>query len=247
MADSREGTLFQRDWFSQPITDYPPDVTLVRYWDPAATKEGDYTAGALLGEKDGIYYVVDIQRVRTRPAGVEQLIRQTAERDRERGNVAIFMEQEPGSSGVSMIDNYARKVLKGFRLDGRQGLRVKDHEAHRQAAQQSSRNIKSVQGAWIERFSTRPGISARRARRSDRCVVRGDRDADRRDPNSSSVPIISPIRVGPNTRWKGAGFGSGPRLEFERIRKRQVGPSIELIGAYGRSSNKPSEPSTVLF
>jgi len=57
----------------------PHDVTLVRYWDPAATKEGDYTAGALVAEKDGIYYVVDMQRVRTRPAGVEQHIRQTAE------------------------------------------------------------------------------------------------------------------------------------------------------------------------
>jgi len=107
----REGTLFQRDWFGEPITDYPTDVTLVRYWDPAATKEGDYTAGALVAEKDGIYYIVDMQRVRTRPAGVEQLIRQTAERDRERGDVAIFMEQEPGSSGVSMIDNYARRAI----------------------------------------------------------------------------------------------------------------------------------------
>ena len=36
----REGTLFQRDWFDEPITDYPPDATLVRYWDPAATKDG---------------------------------------------------------------------------------------------------------------------------------------------------------------------------------------------------------------
>ena len=203
----REGTLFQRDWFGEPITDYPTDVTLVRYWDPAATKEGDYTAGALVGEKDGIYYVVNMQRVRTRPAGVEQLIRQTAERDRERGDVAIFMEQEPGSSGVSMIDNYARKVLNGFSFTGDKASGSKVMRAHPASSAAELGNIKLVQGAWIPAFLDEAEVFPHGEHDDQIDALSGAIAMLTAETQKSRVPIAAAIEVGHNTRWDG--FGSG--------------------------------------
>jgi predicted phage terminase large subunit-like protein len=147
----REGALFQRDWFEW-ITDYPRDVNLARYWDPAATKNGDYTAGALVGEKDGIYYLVNMQRVQESPAGVAQLIRQTAKCDRKLGNVAIFMEQEPGSAGAHMIDNYARNVLKGYPFKGNKASGSKIVRAHPVSSAAELGNIKLVTGRWNTAF-----------------------------------------------------------------------------------------------
>jgi predicted phage terminase large subunit-like protein len=112
-----EGALFQREWFEM-VDDYPHESNKVRYWDLAATAsaESDYTAGALVAEKGGIYYLLDMVRDKQRPAGVESLITQTAELDGK--DVRIFMEQEPGASGVNTIDHYARNVLKGYAFKG---------------------------------------------------------------------------------------------------------------------------------
>jgi predicted phage terminase large subunit-like protein len=197
----REGVLFQRDWFGEPIFDYPHDVTLVRYWDPAATKEGDYTAGALVAEKDGIYYIVDMQRVRTRPAGVEQHIRQTAERDRERGDVAIFMEQEPGASGVSMIDNYARKVLKGFPFTGDKTSGSKIVRAHPASSAAELGNIKLLQGAWITAFLDEAEAFPHGEHDDQIDALSGAIAMLTAENQKSKVPLIAPTRVGHNTRW----------------------------------------------
>lgn len=218
----REGTLFQRDWFDEPITDYPPDATLVRYWDPAATKDGDYTAGALVGEKDGIYYLVDMQRVRTRPAGVEQLIRQTAERDRERGDVAIFMEQEPGSSGVSMIDNYARKVLKGFPFTGDKASGSKITRAHPASSAAELGNIKLVQGKWIPAFLDEAEVFPHGEYDDQIDAFSGAIAMLAAEDQESRVPLMAPIGVGQNTRWKGGGFTSGPRWNSSVIGRSRI-------------------------
>ena len=121
------GKVFKRHWF--PLVDaVPADARLVRYWDLAATKPKptrqtqsaksgpDYTVGLLLAEKQGIYWIVDIQRIQGTPKEVEDLIRQTAELDGRR--VSIWIEQEPGSSGVKTIDHYVRTVLNGWPVRG---------------------------------------------------------------------------------------------------------------------------------
>jgi len=121
-----EGRLFKRSWF-KIVEDYPQDCNLVRYWDLASTvpergkSEPAYTVGALVGEKEGIYYIIDIKRDRLTPQGVESLIKQTAQLDATkygRGRVRIYIEQEPGSSGVAQIDHYQREVLKGYTVRG---------------------------------------------------------------------------------------------------------------------------------
>jgi len=147
------GSKFRREWF--PIVDEAPRGKLVRYWDLAATepKEGkdpDWTAGALLTERDGQYWILDITRTRTTPQGVESLIRQTAELDGRA--VSIWMEQEPGSSGVNTIDHYARRVLKGFTFRGHRTTGSKEVRANPVSSAAQAGNIALVRAPWINAF-----------------------------------------------------------------------------------------------
>jgi predicted phage terminase large subunit-like protein len=152
---SVKGNKFNREWF-EIVEEAPASIRRrVRYWDLAATepkpgKDPDYTAGALLGEKDGIFYIFDIQRARLRPAGVEALIKQTAELDGRA--TQIFIEQEPGASGVNTIDHYARRVLKGFDFRGSKTSGSKEVRANPVSAAAEAGNIKLVRGKWINDY-----------------------------------------------------------------------------------------------
>ena len=148
------GNKFKREWF-EIVDSYPADARLVRYWDLAATepkqgKDPDWTAGALIAEKDGIYYIVDIKKTRTTPKGVEALIRQTAELDGKK--VTIYMEQEPGSSGVNTIDHYRRRILAGFTFYGNKTTGSKEMRANPLSSAAEAGNVKLVRGPWINDF-----------------------------------------------------------------------------------------------
>jgi predicted phage terminase large subunit-like protein len=145
---------FRREWFTI-VDGYPAEAKKVRFWDLASTlpKTGtdpDWTAGALMAEKDGVYYLVDIQRRRGTPQQVEQLIRMTAEMDGP--SVDICMEEEPGSSGVAMIDHYAREVLKGKTFRGIRTTGDKEIRANPVSSAAEAGNVKLVRGTWINDF-----------------------------------------------------------------------------------------------
>lgn len=151
---NREGGMFQRGWF-EIVEQAPSRMRRVRYWDLAATepKKGsdpDWTVGALVGAKDGIYYICDMRRTRSTPKAVEDLIKQTAELDGR--DIDIWMEQEPGSSGVNTIDHYARRVLKGFSFRGRRATGPKALRANPVSAAAEAGNVKLVRGAWNADF-----------------------------------------------------------------------------------------------
>ena len=118
---ARGGGIFARaDW--QFANDYPRDMRLIRYWDKAATPEGggsdpDYTAGVLGGfDKNGLFWIIDVIRGRWSPHQVEQRIGLTA-REIDGTNVAIYIEEEPGSSGKDVTAHYQR-LLRGHALRG---------------------------------------------------------------------------------------------------------------------------------
>ncbi|NLH62454.1 MAG: phage terminase large subunit [Ignavibacteriales bacterium] len=148
---SIEGSLFKRQWF-EIVEDYPKDLNKVRYWDLAATvsNSSDWTVGCLLGEKDGIYYVLDIKRIKGTPLEVEKLIRQTAILDGT--SVEIYMEQEPGSSGVNNIDHYQRQVLNGFIFYPDKKSNSKELRARPVSSAAEAGNIKLVRGSWNDDF-----------------------------------------------------------------------------------------------
>lgn len=146
-----EGALFRREWF-EIVEDVPTDLKKVRYWDLAATKsdKSDWTAGVLLGVKNGIYYVIDVRRIRGTPLEVESLIRQTAMIDGV--EVPIYIEQESGASGVTLIDYYRRKVLPGFIVIADKKTSSKIDRAKPVSAAAEAGNIKLLKGKWIKDF-----------------------------------------------------------------------------------------------
>jgi len=156
------GNMFLREWF-KIIQEAPADLRKIRYWDKAATipKNGtdpDYTVGLLLGEKDGIYYVLNLVRLRGSPSQVEDTIRQTAQLDGY--SVRICMEQEPGSSGVESIDHYARLVLTGYIFNGVKTTGSKAERAAPVSSATEAGNIRLVQAPWnsalIDEFEAFP-------------------------------------------------------------------------------------------
>jgi predicted phage terminase large subunit-like protein len=148
------GGYFQRQWFK--IEDSVPIGTRVRFWDMAATpktptNDPDYTSGALVTlTKDGVYYINHIVRTRDTAQNVERLIRQTADIDGP--EVAIVIEQEPGSSGLQVIDYYRRTVLQdrnlhAFRPTGPKDSRIAIVSSHAEGG-----NLHLVRGSWISDF-----------------------------------------------------------------------------------------------
>jgi predicted phage terminase large subunit-like protein len=149
-----QGLMFQRGWF-EIVSNYPKDGRKVRFWDKAATapepgKDPDFTVGVLMTVKNGVYYVVDVERFRGTPRTNEEKILKIAKRDGV--EVEIFMEQEPGSAGVADIANYAR-LLAGFRF--RKGVRntgSKEVRAGPFSSAAEHGNVKLVKSGWNRDF-----------------------------------------------------------------------------------------------
>jgi predicted phage terminase large subunit-like protein len=149
------GNFFAAEWFT--IVDAAPaEARRVRYWDLAGTEakgndDPDYTVGVLLSRTaDGLVTVEDVQRVRERPLGVERLVRSVAERDGV--SVPIRMEQEPGSSGVAVIDRFTRAVLAGWDYRGVRSTGDKAERAKPFSAQCEAGNVRLLRGAWNTDF-----------------------------------------------------------------------------------------------
>jgi len=148
------GTKFQRQWF--PIVDQAPAAARsVRFWDLAATEarkgaDPDWTVGALVSMHDGRYYIRDIRRMRGTPQAVEALVAQTAALDTYA--IPIWMEQEPGSSGVNTIDHYRRHVLPGYAFYGNRSTGSKEIRANPVSSAAEAGNVLLVRGSWISAF-----------------------------------------------------------------------------------------------
>ncbi|MET0039306.1 phage terminase large subunit [Dehalococcoides mccartyi] len=147
------GSMFKREWF-KIVDSAPANCSYVRRWDLAATEAGkgkdpDWTAGCLLGISNGNYYVKDMKRMRGSPQSVEALIKQTAQID----GVAtrVFIEQEPGAGGKSLIDYYTRQ-LAGFTLRPDRPTADKTTRASPVSSQAEAGNIYLVNGLWINDF-----------------------------------------------------------------------------------------------
>jgi predicted phage terminase large subunit-like protein len=146
------GNKFKREWFK--IVDVKPAdiIKQVRYWDVAATepkpgKDPDYTVGTLMGRRaNGTYIILHQVRLRGTPAAVDAAIYQTARVDGK--EVEIWEEQEPGASGVKVIDD-RRKLLAGYTYRGDKVTGSKEIRANPVSSQAEAGNIELLQGPWI--------------------------------------------------------------------------------------------------
>ncbi len=159
------GSIFKREWFD-PVKVMPERCRVARYWDLAATqprqqgRDPDYTVGVKMGELNGVFYVDDVVRGQWSPQQVEQIVAQTAAIDGP--NVKIYMEIEPGSSGVSLVDHYRRNVLLGYAFKGYKTTGKKELRAAPFSSAAEARNVRLVGahkegnawvgGAWIRDF-----------------------------------------------------------------------------------------------
>ena len=125
----------------------------VRFWDLAATEpsstnpDPDWTVGTLMMFDQGIAYILDVKRARVKGEKVEQLIAQTAYEDGHA--VPVRMEQEPGSSGKALVDQYARYVLPGYDFLGMRSTGDKVTRARPFAAALANGNVRAVRGPWL--------------------------------------------------------------------------------------------------
>jgi predicted phage terminase large subunit-like protein len=156
MTSRLTGTMFQREWF-KIVPDWPRQAKLIRWWDFAGTEEKrsgsnivlndpDYSVGLLVAYMAGQYWVLDMQRVRLTPKGVEDLVVQTAALDGKK--VEIWIGEEPGSSGKSVVEDYQRRVLPGYAVHGKRETGSKTDRAKPASSAAEAGNIMLMAGGW---------------------------------------------------------------------------------------------------
>jgi predicted phage terminase large subunit-like protein len=150
----REGGMFKQTYFNQRVKAAPFQAQRVRYWDRAATQDGGcYTAGTLLARNDaGNWYVEHVVHGQWEPDTRDEQILAAALRDRKRyapnQEPVIWIEHEPGSSGVDAYKYIARK-LAGFRICADRPTGAKEVRAEPWASQCAANNVYLVDdGTW---------------------------------------------------------------------------------------------------
>jgi len=146
---SRTGGMFKRSDFE--VVSGGGGSNNVRFWDLAATdisesKNPDWTSGVLLSEEKGRFWIKNIIRVREEAAEVERIIKQTAKVDGVK--TKIYMEQEGGASGKSLISYYARNILKGYYFEGISSTGSKPVRATPLSAAVLNGNVHMIEGEW---------------------------------------------------------------------------------------------------
>lgn len=124
----------------------------VRFWDMAASEgKGDWTVGGLCGvTDDGIFVIENIVRMQAHPHDVEKRVLATAQADGLK--VAIRQEQEPGSSGLAIIDHFRRNVLMGFNYDGLRSTGSKEARAVAFASYVKGRKVVCLTDHWTRQM-----------------------------------------------------------------------------------------------
>jgi predicted phage terminase large subunit-like protein len=144
-----EGALFKREWFSLSSA-VPAGARRVRYWDTAGADvgRGDYTVGLLMATDDrGSFYVEDVTRGQWTAHPRNEIIKQTAQLDRDAyGSVVTYIEEPPGLAKES-TDAIIRE-LAGFNARADRVRNDKVTRAEPFAAQCEAGNVKLLRGSW---------------------------------------------------------------------------------------------------
>jgi predicted phage terminase large subunit-like protein len=154
----QEGEFFKASWFIRddrvPEAETSDRFEFVRFWDKAATLDGDYTVGVLMMKNRATkqYYILDVVRGRWLPFERDKTILRTAQKDQELyGHVRIFHEEEPGSSGKdaarqtnTLLAGYS---VKAIRSTGNKQLRAEPYQSQAEAG-----NVHVLAREWTPDF-----------------------------------------------------------------------------------------------
>jgi predicted phage terminase large subunit-like protein len=159
----REGGMFKVDRFRIIPTIDKPLSRIIRYWDKAGSKrkKSAFTAGVKMGVAEWSqpiqgknvtirqYYVLDVLNFQERAGNREAIILETAKADGP--EVAIWMEQEPGSGGLDSAEMTITN-LGGFQVHAELPKGDKVARADAFASQVDVYNVALVHGEWTEDF-----------------------------------------------------------------------------------------------
>ena len=93
---------------------------------------------------------MDVRRIRAKGDKVEKFIRATASEDGP--EIPIMMEQEPGSAGKNLIDQYSRYVLPGYNFTGQRATGDKVTRAKPLSAAVANGNVRLIRADWNTDF-----------------------------------------------------------------------------------------------
>lgn len=114
------GTYFSQADFFEVKSRAPSWAIRIRYWDKACSgPKGDFLAGALVAHyiEDGTskFLIEDMILAKPEVSEVKKIITDTGNRDGK--DIYIGFEQEPGSSGKELMDDYSRDLGRlGFKV-----------------------------------------------------------------------------------------------------------------------------------
>ena len=147
--------LYWRYWVDDDATDFAEgDVRLphhfskvVRVWDIASSPgAGDWTVGTKVARDDkGRFFVLDRERFRFAPGGVEERIRQVTEADGF--SVPVRIEKERSGAGETVVDTYKR-ILVGYDVDEVKAEGDKESRATPASIEQNKQNVYIPRHAW---------------------------------------------------------------------------------------------------
>jgi predicted phage terminase large subunit-like protein len=149
------GNFFRSEWIEKVPIRPAEMVSMVRYWDRAATEETpsndpDWTVGVLMGKcKKGYFWILDVIRRRYSPGKVETLIVNTAKHDGKL--VHIGLEQEPGASG-KMGAGYLARQLAGYTVKCFPAMNAKTVQAKPLSGQCEAGNVKMIDASWNKEY-----------------------------------------------------------------------------------------------
>ncbi len=150
------GTMFRREWF-EIIDEVPPHLySKVRFWDMAGTEKSknnadpDWTAGVKMARDKDFFYILDVVHVQMNPTDTDAVIQKTLEIDGY--EVVQRMEQEPGSSGKKVIEDYKKGIFSRYNFEGIPSTGSKVARANRFSAASGAKRVKLLRGPWIEAF-----------------------------------------------------------------------------------------------
>jgi predicted phage terminase large subunit-like protein len=147
------GGMFKVDHL-QMLTEVPNKnniVSLLRYWDKAATKDGGKrSAGVKLGLlKNGKWVILDVKKGQWGTDERERIIKETAFADGV--SVKIWMEQEPGSGGKESAESSIAN-LAGFSVQAENPSGEKAVRADPFSVQVNKGNVYLVPAPWNYEF-----------------------------------------------------------------------------------------------
>ncbi|TXH42033.1 MAG: hypothetical protein E6Q97_36450 [Desulfurellales bacterium] len=107
--------IANKSWINTTSNIPENDYVWARVWDLAASDNaGDWTVGVLIGYSPSTEKIIiaNIVRKQISSGKIEETVRNVAELDGQ--HVKVVIEQEPGSSGKNLVQQYKDRVLKGF-------------------------------------------------------------------------------------------------------------------------------------